>query len=170
MGLFDFLGGGSNNSDKWSKKAYKLTKEQLDYARPIQRQVYGRLQDAMAGGFNPDASPVFQAGKQGIEQNYQTAMDHLLSTAPAGGALYSTMGDLESSRARNLSDLMARVYMDDWNKAYGIATGMPQSSLAMMGNLGLGAQQAAATEAAGASQALGGGAAALGSIIAAMVL
>ena len=170
MGLFDFLGGGDSGSDKWSKKSYKLAKKQLEYARPIQGQVYGSLQDFLTGGMDPTANPVFQAGKQNIESNYQTALDALLSRMPSGGALYSSMGDLEGMRARNLSDLMANVYMDDWNKAYGIATGVPQQSLAMMGNLGMGAQQAAAQRSAGASQALGGGAAALGSIIAAMVL
>ena len=170
MGLFSGLfGGDDGNSDKWAKKSYKLAKDQLKRARPIQDLVYEQLRGTMSGGFSPDNSPLFQAGKLNIERNYQNAMDNLFTMMPAGGVMYSTMGDLEAQRARNLSDLMANLQMDEWNKAYGVATGAPQQSLAQMANLGMGGMAADATRSAGQNQAVAGGASALGSIIAAMV-
>lgn len=74
-------------------------------------------------------SPVMQAGKRRIESQYKVALDNLMANSPAGGALISSLSDLEQGRAGALGDLEANVAQDLYNKVYGLASNTPQTSM-----------------------------------------
>lgn len=61
--------------------------------------------------------------RKGVESSYGTAKENILSTLPQGGVMQEALGDLESQRAGNLSDIMSQIMMSEYQNAYGQATG-----------------------------------------------
>ena len=155
-------GGGDSSSDK----TWKIAKKQYKAAKPIQRRVYSGLIDFLDNGMDMSNNPVYMAGKRGIEDQYQMARQGVLEQMPAGGAMLSSLGGIEQGKAASLSDLMSQQWQDQMNKAYGVATGAPQQSLAQLSSIG--ASRDAANTAADASnnQAIAGTATSLGTLIA----
>lgn len=88
------------------------------------------------------SSPMWAPGKMAIEDQYRVAKDNILANMPSGGALYESLGDLERGRAGGYTDLTGQIGMDMWNKAYSVATGVPQTSLQGLGVASQGQSQA----------------------------
>ncbi len=109
---------------------------------PVRDSVLSRLSEFMGGNFDPTASPMYAPIKSSTEQQYGTARDKIMETLPVGGALSESLADLESNKANTMSSLISQLVLDEYNKAYGIASGSPQTSQsgissALAGNTGL---------------------------------
>lgn len=114
----------------------------------------------------PTYAPLFGLQKQSLEQQYQMARKNLMGSVAPGGNLAGGLADIESSRAANVGALPAQlagnITQDLYNKAYGYVTGVPQQSIAGIGNAAqtYASTQNAALQAAGqqygSDQALAG--------------
>ena len=67
--------------------------------------------------------------QRALEDQYGVAQESILSTLPEGGVLEESLANLETERAQGLGDLAAQIALDEYNKAYGVATGSPQTSM-----------------------------------------
>ena len=161
--------GKSGGESGASKLAELVNLQNYRAAKPIQQQVYGRLGNFMSGGLDVSRSPIWQAGKIGAEGAYQSGMENMMNSMPAGGALYSGMAELEGNRADSLTQLMAQVAQDEYAKAYGVASGDPQQSTSNLIKIGQQADRMNAQEAANETQAAGSAAASLATIIASII-
>ena len=142
-------GGGA------SEKAAKLADKYWDYSRPVTGTYAKQAKKFMRGRFDPTQSPLYDAGRLGIEDQYGVARENILANMPTGGAMYSLLADTETNRANALTSLEAQIMEDEYNKAYGFATGAPQVSIGGLTSLA-GSQAAAnAQQQAGKFGALG---------------
>ncbi|MHC4266541.1 MAG: hypothetical protein ACYSUK_11510, partial [Planctomycetota bacterium] len=133
----------------------KISRQMWNRAKPISTEYANRANRFMRGKLNPTASPMYASGRMGIEDQYDVARDQMISNLPVGGGLYSNLGDLEVDRANALTGLEGRIAQDDYNKAYGFATGVPQSSASSLTTLAGTQAEAAAQETAAKYGALG---------------
>jgi hypothetical protein len=114
---------------------------------PLRTEITRQLTDFAHSSEMPGYySPVYEAGKQAIETQYQIARENLISQLPKSGALTAALADLEASRAATLGGLRAQIAQDLANKAFGYATGVPGQAISGYGTLAgtYGSRQAAA--------------------------
>lgn len=97
---------------------------------PLRRSVIDRLSKFMSGNFDPTASPMYAPMKQAVEQQYGTAKNNIMSSLPGGGTLLDSLADLETNKAKSLTDMISQIVSDEYSKAYGLASGSPQTSMA----------------------------------------
>ncbi len=128
----------------------------------------GRAGDFLSGRFDPSTSPLYRAGRSGIENQYQDTRENIIGGMARGGQMQEALADVETARAGGLSDLIARSAADEYNKLFGLAYGQPSTALtgyqgagSLLGNIGQ--QQLAQQKAAG--QNLQSGASALGMLL-----
>ena len=119
--------------------------------------VPGDVGGAPAGGLAYDVTrnPVWGAGRNVIENQYDVARQNTLSNMPKGGALVDTMSDVDQGRAQALGGLASQVSQDEYNKAYGMATGAPGQAMSTMSSLAGSEAMANAQQSAGKMGALG---------------
>lgn len=136
-----------------------MSNEQWTGTRPVRNAVYNRLDNFMKSGMDPTTSVLYPYGKDTIEKKYVQGKNEMLSTLPEGGAMYSALGDLERDKASSYLDLVQKIVGDEYNKAYGVATGTNPyaGSLASLAN-GLNTSGSALTSLLGSSlsSAIGG--------------
>ena len=145
--------GGKNDEPKAGKTAAKIAEKLYKQTNPMRKGIIGRGEEFMAGGFDPTQMPMWDIGKAGIESQYGTARQNILSNMPAGGGLNEAMMQTDLSRANQLSGLGANIAQDEYNKLYGLATGTPQQSMSTLANVGASQANMQAQQAAGNSPA-----------------
>ena len=141
--------GDKGNEPDSSRMAEKMAGKYWDEARPMLKKYGKRGNQFMRGDFDPTASPMYESGRLGIENQYDVAREGLISNMPAGGQLFSEMGDLGVDRASALTGLEGGIAQDEYNKAYGFLTGAPQASMGTLASLA-GSQAAAQSQETGA--------------------
>lgn len=109
-----------------ARQYYKDTAE-------TRNSVLNRLGDFMNGNLDPTESVQYAPIKMNTERQYKSALDALMESTPEGGALYEGMANLAGQKANTLSEAIAQIVLDEYNKAYGVATGSPQVTLSGMG-------------------------------------
>lgn len=100
-------------------------------------------------------NPVWGAGRNVIENQYDVAKQNTLSNIPRGGALVDTLADVDKGRAQALGGLAGQISQDEYNKVYGMATGAPGQAMNTMSNLAGQQAMAASQEQAGKAGAFG---------------
>lgn len=158
------MGKSSGGASGASQMAEMLSFKNYKKAKPLQNEVYSGLSDFMNGGRDVSANPVWGAGKYAAEKAYGSSNDQIMNSMPAGGALYSAAAGNAANRASTLTQLMGQIAQDDYNKAYGIATGDPQTSVSNLQQLGQSQDAQNASDAASNNQATGQAASSAASI------
>lgn len=165
-------GGAPVINQQTSEAAERLANIQADQAQqlfaestPIRQRLLNEFGQS-AGASEPidfnfvTQNPAFGALKDATETNFDLARDRLISNTPAGGALFSGLGNIERGRAGALTsgvgvlsteELARRERMQD--RALSAATGLPAISVGGLGGATnaftqLAGQQAAAANAA----------------------
>ena len=113
--------------------------------------------DGGTGGLAYDVTrnPVYRAGRQTLEDQYDVGRQNILAQTPAGGALIDSLAQMEQGRSQSLGGLSAQVAQDEYNKLYGMATGAPGQAMSTMSNLAGQQAMANAQEQAGKAGAMG---------------
>ena len=155
-GLF----GGDDDYDEpaSSKAAAAIAQQMFKESTPIREPLFADLTDFLGGGFDIGESPMWSPGKAAIEDQYQIARENILANLPVGGQLNEQLANLDIGRASSLTDLIGQIQQDMYNKAYGVATQTPQTSIAGLlgsGNIATQAQHAQMAADAGKDQLLG---------------
>ena len=152
MGMFDFVGdiistftdpigsalgfGSTEEREDAAEQQEKITESSLalndlitqitrayyQQTSPLRDSIMARAGNILGGNFKPSSSPLFAPMKGATEDAYGTARTNLLSTLPSGGMLMKGLTDLEGGRARSLTDIMAQILSDEYNKAWGLGT------------------------------------------------
>lgn len=125
--------------------------------KPLQQQVLQRSMDFMKGNFDPTASAMFAPIKNTVEQQFGTAQNNLMSQLPQGGALFQGLANIQGQKAISLSDLIAKIVADEYQKAYAIGSGSPQAAASMFsgsGNTGTAGSSAVGQQMAAGDQLL----------------
>ena len=84
--------------------------------------------------YDVSQNPMFAAGKKSASDAYQSAKDSILASLPAGGSLLDALSQARIGEANTMTGLASNLAQDIYNKAYGLATGVPQQSMAGLGN------------------------------------
>lgn len=137
-------GGNTYAADTAAQIAYQMFTE----SEPLRSQIIGRGERFLGdeGAFDVTQSPMWAPGKAAAEDVYSAAQEGILANLPRGGALQESLAETERGKARTLTDLAGQIAMDEYNKAYGLATLTPQQSLAGLSSLAGSEAMAQATE------------------------
>jgi hypothetical protein len=82
-----------------------------------------RMNDLMAGNYDPSRSPAYGPMRNAVESSYNTARENILANLPQGGVMQEALADVETQRAGNLSDIMSQILTGELQNAYGMASG-----------------------------------------------
>lgn len=123
-----FGGGDEDDASAAARKAAELAEKWWNQSAAVRDPVVNRLADFMNNGMDPTQSAMYAPNKLGVEQNYQSAMDNMLANLPQGGAMGDNLTSLEMGKAGSIIDLISKIVQDEYNKAYGIASGSPQQT------------------------------------------
>jgi len=92
-----------------------------------------RSQSFLSGGLDVTQSPMYGALKSGIEGQFGTARNNILSSLPQGGALLEALAGLEGQKAGAMATGIGGLASDELNRAYGLGTGGAQAGLTGLG-------------------------------------
>lgn len=140
MGLFDFVSdifggsssGGSSAGNASADEMARIARELWNQSKGVRDPLISQMANFMTNGWDPTQSSMWDPLKAGVEQQYSTARNNILSNVPAGGPLLENLADMETSKANTLSGLAGNMIQDMYNKAYGISTNSPQQSISGM--------------------------------------
>ena len=151
------MGGGGKEADepKSSKEAAKIAKKLYQQTNPLRNTMIGNYENFVDGGYDVSQNPVWGAGRNVVEDQYNVARENVIGNVPAGGALTDQLAGVEEARAASLGQLGANVSQDEYNKAYGMATGAPAQAMGTLANVGGQQAMANAQQTAGKYGALG---------------
>lgn len=180
-GLFDNQSGTSTPNNEYEAQLAKMAQALFDQTAPMRGNLVDELTSVSNGTYDPQKSPLFSPrfaeAKQGVEDQYGIAKQNIMSNTPRGGALASSLNNLEMTRAgtaaRMPQEISSGIMNELMNKAYGTAfntpaqsmQGMSGASQSLSGRQSMAMQADAAKAAAkkqAQGQAIGGGAMALG--------
>jgi hypothetical protein len=153
------------NQQKLLENAQRIPMELWDTTSGIRKNVTGMLENFTGGNMDITSQPMFAPGKSAIEDTYKTGRQNILETMPEGGMLYSGLAGLEGDRAKGLTDVIAKIQQDVFDKAYGAGYGTPQTSITGLNQAALTSGDALNTQSAAAAQNAAGIGRLLGTII-----
>ena len=148
-------GGKEADTPKQSKVAAKIAKDYYQSTDPLRESLLGNYQNFLGGGYDVAQNPVWGAGRNVIENQYDVARENVLSNIPKGGQLTDQLAGVEEARAGSLGNLGGAVAQDEDNKLYGMATGAPGQAMGTLANIGGQQAMANAQQTAGKYGALG---------------
>lgn len=141
------------------QQASSMATETYEQTRPMREEMIRRGEQFMGlddgKGFDPTASPVYQPSRMALERQYQQANELARQQMPSGGALNEAMAGNIRARASGLTGIEGQIAQDEYNKAYGLATGVPALSMSTLSNLAGSELSAAATQSAAKSGLFG---------------
>jgi len=114
----------------------EILKQQYEQTSPVRSYYLSEWDKLMGGEPSTYMNTAFSALRGPIEAQYGTAKENVLANTPQGGGLFDQLTNVETARAGGLSNMLGQLYMDEMNKAYGTAWGVPTTTVAGLQNLG----------------------------------
>jgi len=150
--LLGSSGGGSNSgSNPALNSTARMARQLFDQTQPARTDLLADFKDP----FDPAAfqsSPATNALQSIINAQFGAARDATIASAPAGGALFGALGELEGDRAGALASGLGQLYGQDKNtfdqQRFSAAFGTPATALGALGAAGSAQASAAATQGA----------------------
>jgi len=155
MGGKDGGGGSADQTSAASNAMAQIAGDLYKTTDPLRKNMVGGFEDFMEGGFDPTGTPMYGAGKQALETQYGTAKESIMSNLPKGGALLNALAGADISKAGDMATMSGNISQDVYNKAYGMATGAPQTAISGYGGAANAMSGLAGQESAGKMGALG---------------
>src|SRR3990167_7833828 len=87
-GLF---GGGGDYGNPSADLLARLSQDYYNQTQPLRTSMIDRSQSFLSGGLDVTQSPMYGALKSGIEGQFGTARNNILSSLPQGGALLEAL-------------------------------------------------------------------------------
>lgn len=120
----------TNVSSALAQQAAGMSFDYYTKTAPLRGAALNRLTNFMEGNFDPTASAMYGPIKMTAERQYDTARGNVMSQLPQGGALFESLANLEGQKAESITDQIARIVQDEYNKAYAMGQGSPQVAAA----------------------------------------
>lgn len=168
--LSDIFGGGPNYGNPSADILARLSQDYYNQTQPLRTSLIGRSNNFLSGGLDVTQSPMYGALKSGIEGQFGTAKNNIMSSLPQGGALLEALSNLEGQKASSLATGIGGLASDELTRAYGLGTGGAGTALGGLGNAAGLQGQSLLAQAQNRSQMLGGLGQGLGSILAMAML
>ena len=151
------MGDGGKEADEpqSSEEAAKIAKKMFRQTNPLRKDMIGNFENFLGGGYDVSQNPVWGAGRDVIENQYDVARENAIGNIPAGGALTDQLSNLDSDRASAMGQLGGNVAQDEYNKAYGMASGAPGQAMGTLSQIGGQQAMANAQQTSGKYGALG---------------
>lgn len=148
--------GGSIESAS-GNQANEIAIQMFKETEPLRENILARSEAFMGedGGFDPTQSAMYKPRRDALETQYMQSNELARQNMPAGGSLNEALAGNVRTRASGLTGLEGDITQDEYNKAYGMATGVPALSLSTLTNLAGSEMSAAAQEQAAKSGLLG---------------
>lgn len=153
----------STPGNSYEAQLAKMAKELFNQTGPMRGNLVNELTSVSEGTYDPQKSPLFSPrfaeAKQGVEGQYGIAKQNIMSNAPRGGGLTSSLNSLEMNRAgtaaRIPQEISSGIMNELMNKAYGTAFNTPAQSMQGMSGAAqsLSGRQSMAMQADAAKQA-----------------
>ena len=151
------MGDGGKGSDGGGsgKKLEKMAKDYYEKTDPMRQSMIGNYENFLGGDYDVSQNPVWGPSRDVLEGQYDVARENVISNVPKGGALTEQLTNVDTARAEGLGGLASNIAQDEYNKAYGMATGAPGQSFGAMSNLAGQQAMAQSQQTAGKYGALG---------------
>lgn len=162
--LGDMFGSGDITSEAGQQSA-DIARQMYSETAPLREDIIGRSERFLGGGFDPTESAMYAPSRRALETQFQQANELARQGLPTGGSLNEALAENIRARAGGLSDIESAITQDEYNRAYGLATGTPALAMSTLSNLAGSEMQAAAMQQAGKNQMFGGFGAGLGSFL-----
>ena len=108
------MGGKADAPDNpYSERAAIIADRLYDQTNPLRGEVINTIAGDLARYQNPDqvyTTPAYGAIKAYNDRAYRQAKDNILRTTPAGGALFDKLGDLDISRAQDMTTSLGNLW------------------------------------------------------------
>jgi hypothetical protein len=128
------LGGKPDKNQETSREVADKTGNYMDILGGISQDYYNqtaglrggiinRLTNFLSGNMDPVQSAMYAPIKSNVENQYARAENEILSKLPAGGVMQNELANASLSKAGTLSQLIANLVQDEYNKAYAMGSG-----------------------------------------------
>lgn len=153
------MGSKGSTSNSATRTQARLASQLVSESAPLRQALMRNYGNQFSGdSVDLSQSPVFSAGRDVLNQQFQNAEQNIIANTAEGGALLDRLSDNETQRAIAIGNLAAGVTETDLNRAIQLATGATSSAQSGFGSAAAAqaAQaQANASEKAGTGQAIG---------------
>lgn len=149
----DDTGGVSSQS---GEQASQIATEMYSETGPLREDILARSEAFMGEGqFDPTQSALYKPGRESVETQYLQSNELARQNLPAGGSLNQALSENVRERGSGLTSLEGAITQDEYNKAYGLATGVPALSLSTLTSLAGSEMEASAANQAAKTGLLG---------------
>lgn len=127
--------GGEAPENPMSNVAAYIASNLYGLTDKMRQGIVSQGNDFISNNFDPTKVPGYWPARNAVEDQYNVARQNTIANMPRGGALLDNLTDVETSRARALSDIAGNMSADQYNKIYGLATLTPQQSIGTLSSL-----------------------------------
>ncbi len=128
--------GGSSSADRASdqaaRKQAEIAQQLFTQTDPLRRGMIDRSQQFLTNGV--DNSPTFSAYKAAAEPQYASARESIIADTPMGGGLTAALAELQTGKARDLTEARGAIHESELARALTLGTGTVGTSMAGFGN------------------------------------
>lgn len=116
-----------------AKKLAKMAVSDWNKKQPLSRMLAGQQGDYLKGGLSPSTHPWYGMGQGVAQDQYDVAREQLAGSVQGSESFGE---DIDLSQQKNLTDLMGRIAMDEYSKAYSVGANAPAQAYQGMGAAG----------------------------------
>jgi len=143
--LYDPQPFGSKTENPSGDAAAGIANQLMSETSPLRQNMISNWSDMLGGNYDMSQSPLYGQAKYNIGSQFDTARNNIMSALPSGGGLQKAIADTYTQEAGSMANAMGNAWQDEYNKAYGMASGAPQMAIS---GLGIGAGATAAQNSA----------------------
>ena len=141
--------GKSNSANKAAGQAAQaqaaLAQQLVNQTAPVRTGLLTQAQGFLTGNRDVTSLPEYQAVRATLDPQFNRARDSIIGATPEGGALTSALSNLETDRARALTQASGQLSSDEINRALQLGTfGAAQGSQGLASAGAIQAQRAQA--------------------------
>lgn len=126
--------GGVNTSNAGADALSQIAGSLYSQTDPNRRLILDRQNQFLRGNLDVANTPMFGALKNATDQQFGRAQENILASTAGGGALTSALAGNEIAKANTLTQGIGNIAQDEYNKAFGFATGAPQQAMQGFGS------------------------------------
>ena len=108
----------------------------FNQTNPLRKGMISNWEDMLSGDYDMSQSPLYGAGKYNLGTQFNTARDNIMGALPAGGGLQKAIADTYTQEAGGLANIAGNSFQNEYDKAYGLAAGAPQTAISGLGGSG----------------------------------
>lgn len=126
--------GGVNASNAGADALSQIASSLYSQTAPNRKLILDRQNQFLKGNLDVTNTPMFGALKNATDQQFGRAEENILANTAGGGALTAALAGNEYAKANTLTQGIGNIAQDEYNKAFGFATGAPGQAMQGLGS------------------------------------